>query len=242
MFRNLRQRKVIGACAAAAVLAASTGVARATVVVIDPTSLAQRVQQVAQDVRLVAQMEQQVENQLRMLQRWDFTRLEQIVAEMERLGGIFRDAGATYEDADADGALREQYPAEYGDDAPERMATLEPQWEERRRDALVENRRVQNEVAQGLEPTRRRVAEYVAKSNAAPGVTAAMQAGNEVVATLAGQVQALEALEVSEARAEAEQYAREQSEDAYGEARRAWVMRDWATPAAPAPVVNPFGG
>jgi len=214
---------------------------RATVVVIDPTNLASNLQQVAQDVQLLAQMEQQVQNQLRMLERWNFTHLDQILAEMTRLDGIFEDAGSIYEDRDAEGALERQYPTSYGDDARQQHEALEPQWEQRHRDVLVENRRMQNEIAQNVESVRERVAEYVEHSNAAPGVTAAMQAGNEVAATLTAQLQALQALEVTEARAESEQYAREQSEDAYAAQRRAWVMRDWQAPADPMPVESPFG-
>jgi len=240
MFSKPSRKKLVAAVVAAA-LGGSSDAVRATVVVIDPTNLASNLQQVAQDIQLLAQMEQQVQNQLRMLERWNFTRLDQILAEMARLDGIFRDAGPTYEDRDAEGALERHYPTSYGDDARQQHEALEPQWEQRHRDVLVENRRVQNEVAQSVEPTRQRVAEYVEHSNSAPGVTAAMQAGNEVVATLAGQLQALEVLEVTEARAESEQYAREQSEDAYAAQRRAWVMRDWQAPADPMPVESPFG-
>jgi type IV secretion system protein TrbJ len=239
--RKAWNRKLVAACAASAVLAASSGVVRATSIVLDPTNLIENVEQVTQEVQLLSQMEQQVQNQLRMLRGWQFTRLDQMVAQLAALDNIFRAAGPTYEDANAGPALNQQYPTTYGDDAPQRMESIQPRWEQRRRDALVENRQIQNQVAQDLEPTRQRVAEYVERSNAAPGVTAALQAGNELTATLAAQVQAIEALEVTSARADAEQEAREQSEEAYGQERQAWVMRDWDSEAAPAPVPNPFG-
>jgi P-type conjugative transfer protein TrbJ len=237
----MRCRRAIAVGVAAAVIAGSSGIVRATNVVLDPTNLAENVEQVAQEVQLLAQMEQQVQNQLRMLQGWQFTRLDRIVAQLAALDNIFRASGPTYEDADAAPALNEQYPTAYGDDAPQRMASLQPRWEQRRRDALVENRQVQNQVARDIEPTRQRVAEYVERSNAAPGVTAAIQAGNELTATLAGQIQAIEALEVTAARTDAEEEAREQSEEAYGRERQAWVMRDWDSAPSPAPVSNPFG-
>jgi P-type conjugative transfer protein TrbJ len=240
-FRNARYRKVVVIAVIASIVASSSDVVRATNIVFDPTALVENIEQVAQGVELLSRMEQQLQNQLRMLQNWQFSRLDQIVAQLAALEDIFRDAGATYEDPDAAPALNQQYPTTYGDDARQQMTSLQPQWEQRRRDALVENRQMQNQVAQELEPTHQRVAEYVARSNAAPGVTAAIQAGNELTATLAGQIQAIEALEVTAARAEAEQEAREQSEEAYGRERQAWVMRDWVSPGSATAVPNPFG-
>jgi P-type conjugative transfer protein TrbJ len=189
-------------------------------------------------------MEQQIQNQLQMLQHWEFTRIGDLISGMQKIGQVLRDAGDIYTSANPAGQLNEQYPRNPGDYAEtthddwiaQRLA-----WEQRQRDSLAENRTVQNRVYSELDPTRTRVAEYVEHSNAAPGATAAVQASNELTATLVAQLQTMQAIEVTDARGEAEREAQDQAEAAYHEQRKQEVMQDWAAPGATAPIAMPFG-
>ena len=62
-------------------------------------------------------------------------------------------------------------------------------------------------VAEGMAETRGRVAEYVQKSNAAPGQLAAQQATNELLAVQVQQLQEMQAMEIAALRTELERQA-----------------------------------
>jgi P-type conjugative transfer protein TrbJ len=120
------------------------------------------------------------------------------------------------------------------------MHTMRGQWQQSQRDAVVENRTVQNHVEQDLQPTAQRMQAYVEKSNAAPGPTAAVQAGNEELATVVAQVQALQALEITSARTDAQVEAQEQAERAYHEAEAQKVMANFYNPPKPTGQVSGY--
>jgi conjugal transfer/entry exclusion protein len=87
----------------------------------------------------------------------------------------------------------------------------------------------------------RQVAGTVEASNAAPGEKAAVQAHNELLATLSGELAKLETLRVTRLRAKAETVARRQSEAAYGAAQgKAAVEGMGAHPRSSAPLANVF--
>jgi hypothetical protein len=68
-----------------------------------------------------------------------------------------------------------------------------------------------------------------------------MQAGNEEVATLVAQLQALQAQEITDSRAEVERDAQAQAEQAYALQQQQAVRGDWANPAQPtSSVVDAF--
>jgi conjugal transfer/entry exclusion protein len=84
-----------------------------------------------------------------------------------------------------------------------------------------------------LQPTAQRIQSYVEHSNSASGATSAMQAGNEEVATLVAQLQALQAQEITDARGDVERDAKDQAEQAYAEQQRHAVRGDWTNPQQP---------
>ena len=114
-------------------------------------------------------------------------------------------------------------------------------WDQEERSVLIENRTVQNQTYLNLQPTAQRIQSYVEHSNSASGATSAMQAGNEEVATLVAQVQALQAQEITDARAEVQRDAQDQAEQAYAEQQRQSVRGDWSNPQQPtSSIVNAF--
>jgi P-type conjugative transfer protein TrbJ len=111
--------------------------------------------------------------------------------------------------------------------------SMQSGWDQNARNVLIENRTVQNQTYLNLKPTAERIQSYVEHSNSASGATAAMQAGNEEVATLVAQVQTLQAQEITDARAEVERNARDQAEQAYTDQQRQAVRGDWSNPQRP---------
>lgn len=222
------------------VIAASAGLlipaAAFADIVFDPTNFAQAVLQVEQEVQLVDQFKQQIQNELSMLQNWNYSQLGGILQSMNVWQQVFGQAGTTYSTSDPSGALNEQYPYNPGDYATTSdadIAGMRGGWDQQERQVLIENRTVQNDTYLSLEPTAQRIGQYVEKSNSAPGATAAVQAGNEEVATLVAQLQAMQAQEISDARGDVQRDAQEQSEDAYGEQQRQAVRGNWDNPQPP---------
>jgi P-type conjugative transfer protein TrbJ len=203
-----------------ALLLAAPLTAAGTTIVFDPTNYAKIVDQLRQDVQMVTELRTQIQNQLRMIQNWGFSQLTSILHSMDGLQDAFSDARDLYADVASPAqqlkTLFPESPAAFAGMAESQVADLRKQWEDRGRAALVENRTVQNRVQQDLAPTADRIQQYVEQSNAAPGVTAAVQAGNEELATVVAQIQALQALEITDGRTDAELQAQLQAEDAYG--------------------------
>ncbi len=213
-------------------------------IVFDPTNFVQAVEQVAQEVQLVEQFKQQIQNQLAMLQSWNFSQLTGILQNMNVWQQVFGQAGTTYSSTDPGTTLDQQYPSDPGNYAGMSDGTIQTMrtgWDQAERNVLIENRTVQNDTYLNLAPTAQRIGQYVEKSNAAPGATAAMQAGNEELATVVAQLQTLQAQEITDARGDAERDAQDQAEDAYGQQQRQAVRGEWDNPAPPTTsLVNAF--
>jgi P-type conjugative transfer protein TrbJ len=233
-------RRLVAALAATLLLPAASFAG----VVFDPTNFAQAVLQVTYQVQLVAQFKQQIQNQLAMLQNWDYSQLAGILQSMNAWQQVFEQAGTTYSTTDPGTGLDNQYPADpggYADTSDATMTVLRNGWDQAARDILIENRTVQNAIYLDLAPTAQRIGQYVERSNAAAGPTAATQAGNEELATLVAQLQAMQAQEISDARGDVEQDAREQAEQAYAEQQRQAVRDGWDDPQPPSTsLVNAF--
>jgi len=213
-------------------------------IVFDPTNFVEAVEQVVQEVQLVEQFKQQIQNQLAMLQSWDYSQLTGILQNMNVWQQVFGQAGTTYSSTDPGTTLDQQYPSDPGNYAGMSDGTIQTMrdgWNQEARNVLIENRTVQNDTYLNLAPTAQRIGQYVEKSNAAPGATAAMQAGNEELATVVAQLQTLQAQEITDARGDAERDAQDQAEDAYGQQQRQAVRGEWDNPAPPTTsLVNAF--
>ena len=205
-------------------------------IVFDPTNFAEAVIQVADDAQMVDQLYQEIDNEVNMLKSWNYTQLPGILQSMNIWQQVFGQAGTTYSSTDPGTTLNNQYPSDpgsYANTSDADMASMRNGWDQEARNVLVENRTVQNQTYLNLQPTAQRIQAYVEHSNSASGATAAMQAGNEEVATLVAQLQTLQSQEITDARAETERAAQQQAEAAYGEQQRLSVRGGWDNPAAP---------
>jgi P-type conjugative transfer protein TrbJ len=205
-------------------------------IVFDPTNFAEAVIQVADDVQMVDQLYQEVTNEVAMLKSWNFTQLPGILQSMNIWQQVFGQAGTTYSSTDPGTTLNSQYPSDpsnYANMTDASFQSMETGWDQEERNVLIENRTVQNQTYLNLQPTAQRIQSYVEHSNSASGATSAMQAGNEEVATLVAQLQALQAQEITDARTEVERNAQDQAEQAYALQQQQAVRGDWANPQQP---------
>lgn len=205
-------------------------------IVFDPTNFAEAVIQVTDDIQLVEQLQQEVQNGIAMVKSWNFTELPGILQSMNVWQQVFGQAGTTYSSTDPGTSLNSQYPSDptsYANMTDANYQSMQSGWDQEERSVLVENRTVQNQAYLNLQPTAQRIQDYVNHSNSASGATAAMQAGNEEVATLVAQIQTLQAQEITDARAEVERDAQDQAEQAYAEQQRQAVRADWSNPQPP---------
>jgi type IV secretion system protein TrbJ len=213
-------------------------------IVFDPTNFVEAVLEVADDVEMVDQLYQEVTNGVAMVKSWNFTQLPGLLQNMNVWQQVFGQAGSTYSSTDPGSTLNSQYPSApstYARMTDASYQSMQSGWDQDTRNVLIENRTVQNQTYLNLQPTAQRIQSYVEHSNSASGATAAMQAGNEEVATLVAQIQTLQAQEITDARAEVERNARDQAEQAYADQQRQAVRGDWSNPQQPTgSMVNAF--
>ena len=208
---------------ASAFLACST--ARAQVVVADPSNIAVNVEQLLQHLELLRRVDAQIRNQLLMLENWQFTRLDEIVGEAKRIAEVMESA-AVYRVDDPRRRIDRLYPIDSTRRNSDTTA-FRAEWMRQQREALVQARALQNRVFDSMPARTQRIEQYLERSAASPGPTAAVQAGNELLGTLVGQFQTLEALEITAAREALEREAAHQAEAARTRSRRDSLMRDW---------------
>jgi len=202
----------------------------AQLIVFDPFNYEVNTEQVQRHLEVIERLDEQIRNQLLILENWEFTRLAPLLEGMHFVRAPLDDAAEIFADTDLSGQLAAQYPIEpkaYAQRDAADMEELRRSWLASQRDSVALARTVQNRVYAEMAPAQTRVDEYVTQSNEAPGPTAVTQAGNEVIAALVAQLQALHAREIADTRAELEREAQAQAEDAFTRQRHARLMRDW---------------
>jgi len=208
-------------------------------IVFDPAIYAKNIQQVQQDIEMLQIMRQQLQQEENMLASINIDLFPQLNASMNQLQAIIEQP--VYLAANLQAVISTGYPLKFGNLSNTQVFSLQQQWQRSQRSALVENRQIQNQIVTRMPATSSQVGQLVAASNSAPGATSALQAGNQIIATLAGELQELEALEASNQRTSMQQQAISQSQRAYADQQRAAVMRDWNTPVTTQPIPMPFG-
>ena len=209
-------------------------------IVFDPAIYAKNIQQVAQAYQEISVLQQQLQQEEAMLASLNINILPQLTAAENQLAAIADQS--IYQEQNVQAAVDTAYPLNFANMSTSEVLALQQQWQQSQRDTLVENRQVQDQVVQQMPATTSQVCQLVTASNSAPGATAAVQAGNQIVATLANQMQQLEVLQATDQRTLVQKQAIRQSQAAYADAQRQAVMSDWNTPVPTQPVVMPFNG
>nr|AQQ74850.1 hypothetical protein [uncultured bacterium] len=209
-------------------------------IIFDPSNFAQNVMQVARLAEQIAKYRQELENDLKMLAHLSISELSGMTQAVQHVEQALT-AGGEYTNPNPAGDLTSRYPTDFGNAPRDVIEHLQPAWNDTYRQALAENRQVQNQVYSDMDATGERVTALVGASNNAEGVTSAVQAHNELLAAASTELSKLHALKVTRARMKTERLAREQSDLAYRRARRDAVMQDADAPGDTAPIEMPFG-
>jgi P-type conjugative transfer protein TrbJ len=192
-------------------------------VVFDPKNFAQHILILQKHADQLLQLKAQVKQMDRMLEDWDMSRVDETLAQMRKIHGTLDDIGTSLGDLDS------RFPNDWTTADPhDADASLNPRLAEWRADQRLRAEQtveLHQAVADSIEETQDRVADYVRASNSAPGQLAAQQATNELLAVQVQQLQELQALEIAALRSELERHAAGISgsewEDAHLAARRA---------------------
>jgi P-type conjugative transfer protein TrbJ len=205
-------------------------------IIFDPSALAEHVQQVFQLGEQISSAVQQVENQIQEL-----AHLGGNVAPNESaiIAGVQGRLDSTlYNTPNPAGQLDSRYPADMSNVSWNQYQSDESAWTSDERQAVVENRQLENQVYRDMDTTRQQVQGIVEASNSASGETAAAQAHNDLLAVASGELAKLQALKAARSRLKTEELAREQSELGYAAAEQRRVLAGWDNPAPPTGTVS----
>ena len=225
------------ALALALILAAPPPIAHAQMAVIDVKAILQAQQQVSNSLTQIQRLESQLSNQALMLQKMQTDVTGPIAQITSQATGILQQAqGIGY------GAqnVAQQYASLYPSTMPgASLATTQASlgtWRQNNALALQQALQMQNQIAQGQPITSAQVARAVSASQGAPGQTAAIQATNQLLATVSAQLTQLQNLLITQARAEQTLSAQSQASQAAGAADS---QRFWTTTTPASRVQNP---
>jgi P-type conjugative transfer protein TrbJ len=225
------------ALATALFLAEPPPAAQAQMAVIDLKAILQAEQQVSQGLTQIQRLESQLSNQAAMLQHLETDVTGPIAQITGQATAILQQAqGIGY------GAqnVAQQYAALYPTTMPgaslaSTQASLTT-WRQNNTLALQQAMQMQNQIAQGQPITSAQVASAVTASQGAAGQTAAIQASNQLLATVSAQLTQLQNLLITQARAEQTLAAQAQASQATGAADS---QRFWTTTTPASRVQNP---
>lgn len=189
---------------------ATASPASAQLTVFDPANYAQAIvtannsiQQVTNALTQIQRLESQLSNQALMLQKMQTDITGPIAQIAGQATQILQQAQGLGYGAQS---IAQQYAALYPNTLPgASLATTQASlatWRDTNAQALQQALQMQNQIAQGQPITAAQVAQAVQASQAAPGQTAAVQATNQLLATVSAQLTQLQNLLITQARAE----------------------------------------
>lgn len=222
----MRSPRPILLSAALAVALVVTPSARAQIIVHDPTSFIEfakssqaALDQITNQIEQINQLKGQLANQALMLQRLQ----TDITGPIAQITG---QATAILQQAQGIGYGAQNVAQQFSSLYPKSMpgATLAStqaslaSWRDNNALALQDALQMQNQIAQGQPVTSAQVASAVTASQGAAGQTAAIQASNQLLATVSAQLTQLQNLLITQARAEQTLAAQAQASQAAGQA------------------------
>ena len=243
--RPPRWRKAaIVAALAATMMTAAPAMALFGGIVFDPSNFVEHILEVAADLQRMARMESQLQVQQRMLAGLGTNVWPGMAQSMQGVTLVLQNGGR-FASADSAGQMAVNEPLSFGDGTQNpdsgQMETLRAAWDQDNRDGIVQNRQLENQVVAGVPADSAQINEIVAASGHAPGLTAAIQAHNQLLAGLSAQLGRIIALKAANDRLETQLAAQDQSRLAYHTAVSQWVMHDWNNTPNCQPIQDPFG-
>jgi P-type conjugative transfer protein TrbJ len=208
-------------------------------IVLDPIALVENILKVVDLGEQIAAVVQQVENQVKELEHLGANVAPNVSAIIAGVKGKLD--SSLYGTSSPSNQLDSRFPADMTSATWGQYQLDESMWTDNQRQALVENRQLQNQIYQDMDTTTQQVKTIVDASNSASGETSAIQAHNDLLAVVSGELAKLQSLKLARSRFRTEKLAQQQSESSYAEAERQRVRSGWDSPAPPtATVVDPF--
>jgi type IV secretion system protein TrbJ len=218
--RKLRSSVVAGALAfglAGAVIGMHP--AAGSMIVYDPNNYSQNLLQAIRALDQLRTMTRQLETELRMIQTLGTTKRDDIQSVMRKMESLLYQTDGLGFDLERIGDDFEVlYPEEYNSEDYRRIAAQAERWTAQNRAAVRESMSTTSLAAENLARHDQRLQELLAASDSAVGTTAAIQAGNQILASLGAQIADMSALIIAQNRAvdskAAEEEARKVQQDA----------------------------
>lgn len=212
-------------------------------IVFDPSNFVEHILAVAASVQQLARMESQLQAQEKMLANLGSNPWPGMAQSMQDTSVILQ-AGGRFTGGNPYSQMASNEPLSFGNGTTNpnstAMAELRTQWNQNNRVAVIQNRLLENQIVANMPSDSQQIGGIVAASNSAPGLTAAIEAHNQLLANLSVQVGRIIALKVAKNRLHAQLSAQHQSRQTYHAAVRQWVMHDWNNPTQSQPIANPF--
>ena len=212
-------------------------------IVFDPSNFVEHILAVAASVQQLAGMENQLQAQEKMLSGLGSNPWPGMAQSMQDTSVILQ-AGGRFTGGNPDTQMASNEPLSFGDGTTNpnstAMAELRTQWNQNNRVAVIQNRLLENQIVANMPSDSQQIGGIVAASNSAPGLTAAIEAHNQLLANLSVQISRIIALKVAKNRLRAQISGQDQSRHAYHAAVRQWVMHDWNNPIQSQPITDPF--
>jgi P-type conjugative transfer protein TrbJ len=208
-------------------------------IVLDPVVLVENILKVVDIGEQICAVVQQVENEVKELEHLNLSDVPNIARIVSGVEGKLE--SSLYSTSSPATQLDSRYPADMSHVTWAQYQPDQSTWTDNQRQALAENRQVQNQIYQDMDTTTQQVKAIVDASNSASGETSAIQAHNDLLAVASGELAKLQSLKLARSRLRTEKLAQQQSEASYGEAERQRVRSDWDNPAPPTQTVtDPF--
>ena len=196
-------RKLLASAAAVACLMTMSQSAQAQMTVIDPAAIAQAIKQVNQQLQMISHLQQQVAGQAAMLQKLgvDVTGpLRQITSEATAL--LHTAQGIGYQGQNLAQQFQNLYPSDLKGKSFAQVQQSLAGWQAGSRQTLQEAMATQNLIVQSQPTTASAVNAAVTASQGAAGQTAAIQATNQLLASLSTQLTQLQTILITQGRAQ----------------------------------------
>lgn len=182
------------------------------VVVNDPAAIAQMVSQVSNSLRQIEQLQAQLTNQVAMLKKLGTDVTQPLAQISQQATQLLQQAQAIgYNGQNIGQQFQQLYPSSLSGNSLQQILQRYGSWQDNSRLTLQDSMAVQNQLVRSQPTTANAVTSAVAASQSAAGQTAAIQATNQLLAALSGQLQGLQTILIAQARTQESILAQQQA-------------------------------
>ena len=241
-FGGLARSLVLAGAVAGGFFATGIGSAAAVVYATEVTQILnglRLLEQIKNEIEMLENDARMLENDARMLQGIGTNNVAGLNSLFNRIAGLFEQTeGIGFQSVELADLFSEKYPKLYNDPSFAELEAKKREWLAEQQSKTREAMEMQSQVTRNMGQTNAAVSATIRASQAAPGQTAAIQAGNQLLSVLSSQVQELQAVLISQSRAvnafQADEAAEIARADALNEAARKGMGHYTAAP------INPF--